>query len=193
MALTQSEDLALGTPAPGFNLLATTGDHVSLQDYQGVKGLVVLFICNHCPYVIHIAPALAELAKAYQAKGIEFVAINSNDTRAYPADSFENMQKEVAQRGYSFAYLLDDTQEVAKAYRAVCTPDIYVFDGDLNLFYHGQFDDTRPHRIASGNYDSSGTPAHGADLQYALDKLLAEEHYDRNVYPCMGCNIKWMP
>ncbi len=191
MALTESQELPLASIAPHFKLRSTTGEWVALDDFSGGYGLVVMFICNHCPYVIHIAPALSLLAEKYMAKGIHFVAINSNDVTAYPADSYENMQREVALRRYPFQYLFDETQEVAHAYRAACTPDIYLFDRQFKLFYHGQFDGSRPHRIASGNYDSSGSPATGEDLAYAMDCLLQGKVIERQTYPAMGCNIKW--
>jgi len=193
MALTESTMLELGSTAPDFQLKSTEGKQCSLADYGSAPVLVVMFICNHCPYVIHIAPALAELAKQYQGKGVAFVAINSNDVEAYPADSFENMQRERADRGYTFDYLFDETQAVAKAYTAACTPDIYVFDDARKLAYRGQFDDSRPHRISSGNYDSSKTPATGESLKVALDILLRGETVPEKQYPSMGCNIKWKP
>lgn len=193
MALTQSTMMALGSKAPNFSLLATDGNLVSLADFSHARALVILFICNHCPYVIHIAPALAKLAKEYQQRGIDFVAINSNDTDAYPADSFANMKLEKEKRGYTFPYLFDETQEVARIYGAACTPDIYVFDNDQSLAYRGQFDDTRPNRISSGNYDSSVNPASGVSLRKALDLLLAGEKIPEDQYPSMGCNIKWKP
>lgn len=191
MSLTQSTMIELGSPAPDFLLPSTEGGNVSLNDFEEGKALVVLFICNHCPYVIHIAPALSALAKEYMPKGIEFVAINSNDVRAYPADSFDLMKVEKAKRGYPFRYLIDEDQEVAKAYNAACTPDLYVFDEDRKLIYRGQFDDTRPDRISSGNYDSSNNPATGADLRRVLDSVLAGEKVPEHQYPSMGCNIKW--
>lgn len=193
MALTQSTMMALGSKAPPFSLLSTDGNVVSLADFSGAKALVVLFICNHCPYVIHIAPALARMAKEYQEKGVAFVAINSNDTDAYPADSFANMKLEKEKRGYSFPYLFDETQKVAQSYGAACTPDIYVFDHAQNLVYRGEFDDSRPNRISSGNYDSSVNPATAASLRKALDLLLSGEKIPEEQYPSMGCNIKWKP
>lgn len=193
MSLTQSTMIELGSPAPDFLLPSTEGGNISLRDFEDDKALVVLFICNHCPYVIHIAPALAALAKEYMQKGIGFVAINSNDARAYPADSYDLMKNEKLKRGYPFRYLYDETQEVAKAYGAACTPDIYVFDAQRQLVYRGQFDDTRPHRISSGNYDSQGNPATGKDLRRVLDLVLAGEAVPEEQYPSMGCNIKWKP
>ncbi len=191
MALTESTMMALHSAAPDFNLPSTDGGHVSLSDVSGGKALVVLFVCNHCPYVIHIAPALAALAKAYQEKGINFVAISSNDASTYPDDSFEAMKVEKAKQGYTFPYLYDEDQSVAHAYNAACTPDIYVFDEANKLAYRGQFDDTRPHRISSGNYDSTQTPASGSTLKSALDTLLAGDSVPEQQTPSMGCNIKW--
>ncbi|MBU2983772.1 thioredoxin family protein [Saccharophagus degradans] len=191
MALTESSMMALGSPAPSFSLPSTDGEQVTLANFEGKEGLVVMFICNHCPYVIHIAPALAKLAAEYQQKNIGFVAISSNDASTYPADSFELMKEEKAKQGYTFAYLYDESQAVAKAYNAACTPDIYLFDKEQKLVYRGQFDDTRPHRISSGNYDSSAAPATGADLKAALDLLLAGQAIPTKQYPSIGCNIKW--
>ena len=193
MALTQSTMMALGSKAPDFSLPATDDSIVSLADFSNAKALVVLFICNHCPYVIHIAPTLAKLAKEYQEKGVAFVAINSNDADAYPADSFANMKLEKEKRNYTFPYLFDEAQEVAQRYGAACTPDIYVFDGEQSLVYRGEFDGTRPNRISSGNYDSSVNPANGASLRKALDLLLTGEKIPEDQYPSMGCNIKWKP
>lgn len=193
MALTSSTMMALGSTAPDFSLTETDGSTVSLKHFAGSKALAVMFICNHCPYVIHIAPALAALAKKYQEQGVAFVAINSNDTEAYPADGFELMAQEKAKQGYTFPYLWDKTQSVAKAYGAACTPDIYVFDSENALAYRGQFDDTRPHRISSGNYDSTQTPASGEDLAKALDTILAGNKVPEAQIPSMGCNIKWQP
>lgn len=193
MALTQSTMMALGSKAPPFSLLSTDDDVVRLADFADAKALVVLFICNHCPYVVHIAPALARLAEEYQERGVAFVAINSNDTSAYPADSFANMKLEKEKRGYSFPYLFDETQAVAQSYGAACTPDIYVFDQAQTLVYRGEFDGSRPNRISSGNYDSSVNPASGASLRKALDLLLSGEKIPEEQYPSMGCNIKWKP
>lgn len=193
MSLTESTMLALGSFAPDFSLPSTEGETVSLASFQQSPLLVVLFICNHCPYVIHIAPALAKLAKYYQEQGVSFVAINSNDTDAYPADSFDLMKVEKSKNAYPFDYLFDEDQSVAKAYSAACTPDIFVFDDARKLVYRGQFDETRPHRIASGNYDSEQNPATGQTLAKSLDSLLNGEQLDAIQYPSMGCNIKWKP
>lgn len=193
MALTQSTMMPLGSRAPDFHLPSTDGEIVGLAQFKNADALVILFICNHCPYVIHIAPTLARLAQEYQQKGVAFVAINSNDADAYPADNFANMKIEKAKRGYSFPYLFDESQEVARAYGAACTPDIYVFDKTRKLVYRGQFDDTRPNRISSGHYDSSVNPATGAGLREALDLLLGGRQIAPEQYPSMGCNIKWKP
>lgn len=193
MALTPSTMLPLGTSAPQFTLPSTEGHRVSLADCRGDAGTVIMFICNHCPYVIHIAEKLADVALAYQARGIGFVAINSNDTEAFPDDSLENMIAEKARRGYPFPYLLDESQQVAKAYDAACTPDIYLFDANLELAYRGQFDATRPNRISSGNYDASGSSPTGKDLTDAMDALLAGRPPATDQVPSVGCNIKWKP
>ncbi|WP_416306935.1 thioredoxin family protein [Neptunicella sp. SCSIO 80796] len=189
--MTPSTMLQLGTSAPDFCLPSTQGHSVSLGDFNQAKGLVVAFICNHCPYVIHIAPRLAKLAAEYQQKGIAFVAINSNDTEMYPADSMDNMIVEKSKREYTFPYLLDESQRVAQAYSAACTPDLYLFDGQQKLVYRGQFDSSRPHRISSGNYDSSKNQATGEDLQRAMDQLLNQQPIDDKQIPSIGCNIKW--
>ena len=193
MALTPSTMLPLGTAAPAFELPATNGDQVSLNHCQGAHGTVVLFICNHCPYVIHIADKLSQVAREYMDRGVGFVAINSNDTVAYPDDSMENMVLEADKRGYPFPYLLDESQAVAKAYDAACTPDIYLFDGELKLVYRGQFDASRPNRIASGNYNSDGVTTTGEDLIAAMDALLNGEPVSSEQTPSVGCNIKWKP
>ena len=194
MAMTESTMLELGVTAPDFSLISTEGQKISRDDFKDAKALVVMFICNHCPYVIHVAPELAKLASEYMKKDVAFVAINSNDVEAYPADSMEKMVIEKAQRGYEFPYLIDDKdQSTAKAYTAACTPDFYLFDKDFKLVYRGQMDDTRPHRISSGNYDSSKAPANGKDLRQALDKAITGEAIEGTQYPSIGCNIKWKP
>ncbi len=192
MALTRSTMLALGSPAPDFSLPSTDGSVLGLDNFIEADALVVLFICNHCPYVIHIAPALAQLASEYMQRKVAFVAINSNDAEQYPADNFEQMKREKAGRGYCFPYLFDEDQSVARAYGAACTPDLYVFDQARKLVYRGQFDDTRPDRISSGNYKSSN-PATGRDLRQALDLLLTGKPLPEAQQPSMGCNIKWKP
>ncbi|MCC5830421.1 MAG: thioredoxin family protein [Phycisphaeraceae bacterium] len=184
MALTPSTMLPLGTEAPPFTLKDTDGRQVSLDDFATSQALLVMFICNHCPFVKHIAPQLATLGKEYQAKGVGVVAINSNDVEKYPDDSPEKMAEEKKARGYTFPYLLDRTQEVAKAYGAACTPDFYLFDGDRKLVYRGQLDDSRP---------DSGIPVTGKDLRQAMDALLTGTPVPDEQKPSMGCNIKWKP
>lgn len=191
MALTESTMMELGCGAPAFTLLSTENQQVSLETFSEAEALVVLFICNHCPYVIHIASALAELGREYQKKNIAFVAINSNDAEAYPEDSFDKMKSEKARVGYSFPYLFDASQDVAKAYSAACTPDLYLFDKERRLAYRGQFDDTRPNRIRSGVYESGDSPATGNSLRVVLDNLLSGAEIESKQYPSLGCNIKW--
>lgn len=176
--------LPLGTSAPAFALPDIDGKIVSLKDFGGAKALVVVFMCNHCPYVKHVAPELARLGNEYQAKGVAFVGINSNDASAYPDDSVEMMKSEVAKQGYTFPYLFDATQEIAKAYRAACTPDFFVFDGSQQLVYRGQLDDSRP---------KTDKPLTGKDLREALDCILAGKPVSANQRPSIGCNIKWIP
>ena len=182
MAETPSTMLPLGTKAPPFRLPDPQGKWVSSDDFKDAPALLVAFICNHCPYVKHIRSRFAELAKEYQTKGVGVVAINSNDADNYPDDAPEKMAEEVKQVGYTFPYLYDESQEVAKAYRAACTPDFYLFDRDRRLVYRGQFDDSRP-----GN----GRPVTGADLRAALDAVLAGQPVPSNQRPSLGCNIKW--
>jgi peroxiredoxin len=182
MARTASTMLPLGTQAPSFSLMNVDGRTVSLPDFQGAPALLVAFLCNHCPYVKHVAPAFASLAQEYQSKGVAVVAISSNDVANYPADSPEQMVHEAEERGYTFPYLFDDTQEVAKAYAAACTPDFYVFDKDQRLVYRGQMDASRP---------DSGIPVTGTDLRAALDAVLAGKPVPADQKPSIGCNIKW--
>jgi thiol-disulfide isomerase/thioredoxin len=191
MVMTTSNMLALGHKAANFSLPSTDGKNVSLSDFSENKGLVVAFICNHCPYVIHIAPQLAKIAQEYQKRGIAFVAINSNDTEQYPDDDMAHMIEEKHTRQYPFAYLLDEKQDIAKAYSAACTPDIFLFDAQQKLVYRGQFDASRPLRISSGNYDSSNNQATGSDLIHVMDALLDERIIYTVQTPSMGCNIKW--
>lgn len=192
MAQTASTMLELGTPAPDFSLPDPDGSVVSLANFADREALVVAFMCNHCPFVKHIADAFADAAREYQAKGVGFVAINSNDVQNYPDDSPEKMKQETQRRGYTFPYLFDESQEVAKAYKAACTPDLYVFDKDRRLFYRGQFDDTRPTRHGPGDYSSDNAPT-GRDLRAALDAVLAGEQPPAEQKPSIGCNIKWKP
>lgn len=182
MARTPSTMLALGTDAPDFALLEpATGHIVKRSDFAG-KPLLVAFICNHCPYVIHIRDAFVELAKEYQQRGVAVVAINANDVAAYPDDSPEKMAEAVQTYGYTFPYLYDATQAVAKAYQAACTPDLYLFDEQHKLFYRGQFDDSRPR---------NDIPVTGSDLRHALDRLLDNMYPPDDQKPSLGCNIKW--
>jgi len=176
--------LDLGTKAPDFSLPDTDGLNRDLSEFADAKGLLVVFMCNHCPYVKHIRHALAALADEYLAKGIAVVGISSNSAESHPQDGPEAMREEVANIGYHFPYLYDASQEVAKAYRAACTPDIFLFDGAQKLVYRGQFDDSRP-----GN----NRPVTGADLRAALDALLAGKPPLALQKASMGCNIKWIP
>lgn len=182
MVMTASTMLALGTQAPDFCLPDTTGRMVSRDDFKDSAGLLVMFMCNHCPYVKHVRTELARLGKDYQDKGIAIVGINSNDVETHPDDSPEMMVREIKEAGYTFAYLYDETQETAKTYRAACTPDFFLFDGDHKLVYRGQLDDSRP-----GN----SIPVTGNDLRKPLDALLAGNPIPEDQTPSMGCNIKW--
>jgi peroxiredoxin len=185
MALTPSTMLPLGTVAMDFQLPDTNGKIVSLVELaKGKSALLVIFICNHCPYVIHIRAGLAQFARDYAPKRVGIVGISSNDAKNYPADSPAKMKDEVKTAGYIFPYLYDETQAVAKAYRAACTPDIFLFDQGRKLVYRGQFDASRP-----GN----GIPVTGKDLRAALDALLAGKPAPENQIPSIGCNIKWKP
>jgi len=196
MALTPSTMLALGTPAPDFSLTDTAGNTVARDDFRG-QPLLVMFICNHCPYVKHVAPELARLGRDYgvasgvPSGGVGIVAIQSNDVEAYPDDAPDKMREEVEARGYTFPYVLDADQSVAKAYTAACTPDFFLFDAGHKLFYRGQLDGTRPHRISSGNYDTRDGEANGEDLRAALDAVLNKGPAPERQLPSMGCNIKW--
>ena len=184
MALTPSTMLALGSPAPGFRLPDTDGRLVALDDFRDAPALLVAFLCNHCPYVKHVRHGLAELAREYQAKGVAVVGIGSNDVVSHPDDSPEKMAEEKARVGYTFPYVFDETQDVAKAYRAACTPDFYVFDRGHSLVYRGQMDASRP-----GN----AVPVTGRDLRAALDAVLAGRPVPADQRPSLGCNIKWKP
>ncbi|MBO6794196.1 MAG: thioredoxin family protein [Balneolaceae bacterium] len=185
MAAVESMMVELGTKAPSFKLPSVTGGNVELYRYaKNSKGTVILFICNHCPYVMHINAKLVEIANKYIQRGIAFIAISSNDVEKYPADSPEEMKKLSKNEGFQFPYLYDESQEVAKAYEAACTPDLYVFDGDLKLTYRGQFDDSRP-----GN----GKEVTGSDLQQAIEAILNNNAPIEPQVPSIGCNIKWKP
>jgi len=184
MVKTASTMLPLGTPAPEFSLPDVDGRIVSLGDFIDAPALLVIFMCNHCPYVQHVADELARLVREYQKRGLAVVGINSNDWEAFPDDSPARMAEEVRRRGYTFPYLIDETQEVAKAYRAACTPDFFVFDKDRKLVYRGQMDSSRP-----GN----SIPVTGKDLREALDAVLQGQPAPQLQRPSLGCNIKWRP
>lgn len=182
MVRTESTMLALGTRAPEFSLPDATGTPVSLADFPKAQALLIAFICNHCPFVKHVQAGFAQLARDYQAKGVAVIAINSNDVATHPDDSPANMAVEAKAAGYTFPYLFDETQTVAKAYRAACTPDFYVFDKFKKLIYRGQMDGSRP-----GN----AVAVTGVDLRAALDAALAGKRAPDKQRASMGCNIKW--
>ena len=185
MARTPSTMLTLGTPAPDFALTdVRTGQTVSLSDFSEAKGLVVAFWCNHCPFVKHVEDAFVDFAAWAMEQGVAVVAISSNDVAAYPQDGPEPMAALAHEKGYGFPYLFDESQEVAKAYQAACTPDLYLFDADGALYYRGQFDDARP---------SLPAPADGRDLRAAVTALVAGEAAPVEQRPSLGCNIKWAP
>ena len=182
MVRTPSTMLPLGTAAPDFKLMNVDGREVALTDFEGQPALLVMFMCNHCPFVIHVADELARLTSEYMARGVAIVGINSNDVSKHPADSPEQMVHEAESRGYQFPYLYDETQEVAHAYRAACTPDFFLFDKDRKLVYRGQLDDSRP---------GSDIPVTGKDLRAALDATLAGKAPAEQQRASLGCNIKW--
>lgn len=183
MAETPSTMIPLGTKAPDFKLLDTkTNEYRSLQELKSDKATVIMFICNHCPYVKHIRSKLAEIARQYQTKGVSFIAINSNDVENYPLDSPEHMREETEKYQYTFPYLFDDTQAVAKAYHAACTPDFYIFDSNMQCVYRGRFDNSTP-----GN----NNPVTGNDLHQALDNILTGNPVSADQKASVGCNIKW--
>jgi len=182
MAATESTMIALGTPAPNFSLPDIEGNIVKRDDFTDAPALLVAFICNHCPYVIHIRSQLVDLIRDYQAQGVAVVAINSNDADTYPEDSPAKMKEYARQYGYTFPYLYDKTQEVAQAYAAACTPDFFLFDRERKLIYRGQMDASRPR---------SDTPVTGKDLHAALDAVLEGREVPPEQIPSMGCNIKW--
>ena len=183
MVKTESTMLPLGSEAPGFSLPNVDGQLVSRDDFADAPAMVIMFICNHCPYVKHVADQLAQRGRDYMAKNVAIVAISSNDVANYPADSPEQMVREAEERGYAFPYLYDGDQAVAQAYHAACTPDFYVFDADRKLTYRGQLDDSRP---------ESGIPVTGADLRAAIDATLSGASVAENQKPSLGCNIKWI-
>ena len=183
MARTESNEFPIGKKAPNFALLNTVNDKmVSLEEAKGKNGTVVMFICNHCPFVIYINNELVKLANEYQQKGINFIAISSNDVENYPQDSPEKMKELAIELNFPFPYLYDETQEVAKNYDAACTPDFYVFDESLKAVYHGQLDDSRP-----GN----GKPVSAKDIRNSLGNLLENKPVLENQKPSLGCGIKW--
>ncbi len=182
MALTPSTMLPLGTKAPTFSLPDTDGTTVSLSDFAGAPALLVMFICNHCPFVKHVRSELAALGRDYQAKGVAVVGISANDVTTHPDDSPEMMAREKASAGYTFPYLYDESQAVALSYEAACTPDFYVFDKTQSLVYRGQLDSSRP-----GN----DLPVTGQDLRQALDAVLNGHNVTSDQKPSIGCNIKW--
>ena len=184
MAFTESNMLPLGTSAPDFTLPDTvSGREVSLDEIAaGKSALVVMFLCNHCPYVVHVNPEIVRIATDYQAKGVAFVAISSNDVENYPDDAPDKMKVHALQTGYTFPYLYDESQEVARAYDAACTPDFYIFDKNRKLYYRGRIDNSRP---------KTDTSVTGADLRAALDAVLAGNPAPQPQYPSGGCNIKW--
>ena len=184
MSLTPSTMLDLGTAAPDFCLPNPRGGQVCLGDFKDSTALLVMFMCNHCPYVKHIADAFTLFAEEYQAKGLAVVAISSNDATNYPDDGPEKMAEESERRGYKFPYLYDETQEVAKAYRAACTPDLFLFDDSRKLVYRGQFDASRP---------GSDQPVTGADIRAAVDAVLSDSVPSADQTSSIGCNIKWKP
>lgn len=185
MALTPSTMLPLGTPLPDFRLRDTvSGAEVSPEDFRDAPALLVAILCNHCPYVKHIRQGFAAFAKEYEERGLAVVAISANDPESHPQDAPEKMAEEARTQGYTFPYLFDATQEVAKAFRAACTPEFYLFDGERKLVYRGQFDGSRP-----GN----DVPVTGRDLRAACDAVLAGQWVPEEQTPGIGCNIKWKP
>ena len=184
MARTPSTMLALGTPAPDFALSDFDGRRYALADFDASPALLVVFTCEHCPFARHLRAEFARYAAEYAPRGLAVVAINSNDLDAYPQDGPDAMREEARSAGYGFPYLLDATQSVAKAYRAACTPDFFLFDAGRRLVYRGQFDDSRP---------GSPTPVTGADLRRATDAVLSGRPADDEQRPSLGCNIKWKP
>lgn len=183
MAKTESTMLALGTPAPDFSLTDTISNRpISLDEISGEKGTLIVFICNHCPFVKHLLDELVQVGKDYQGTGIGMAAISSNDVTGYPQDRPERMKALAELKGFSFPYLYDRSQDVARAYSAACTPDFFLFDADRKLVYRGQFDNSRP-----GN----GRPVTGRDIRTAMDAVIANQPVATDQKPSIGCNIKW--
>lgn len=184
MSLTKSQMKEIGSPAPSFFLPDITGKQISINDYQDSELLLIIFMCNHCPYVVHLREHLVSFIKEYQKKGIGVIGINSNDANSYPEDSLQKMKEYAEMYNYTFPYLYDETQEVAKAYHAACTPDFFLYDKNRSLAYRGQYDASRP-----GN----GIEITGKDLKNAIDSLLRGKKPEGNQIPSIGCNIKWKP
>lgn len=183
MAATSSTLIGLGSMAKEFRLPdSVSGRHYALNELKGQKGTVIMFICNHCPYVRHINNEIVKIANDFQPQGINFIAISSNDVNQYPEDAPEEMKRTAQRLGYPFPYLFDESQEVAKSYDAVCTPDIFVYDKNLSLMYHGQVDDSRP---------KNNIPVTGRDLRAALNNILVEKPTLADQKPSVGCSIKW--
>lgn len=182
MVVTSSKMLALGTPAPDFCLPDTQGNIVSLNDFKDTSAFLVIFMCNHCPFVRHVLEGMLKVAKEYQERGVGVVGINSNDVANFPEDSPEMMAAIAGTKGFTFPYLYDETQQVAKEYQATCTPDFFLFDKEKRLVYRGQMDDSRP-----GN----DTPITGVDLKGAMDAVLVSRAVSAQQKPSIGCNIKW--
>lgn len=183
MAVT-STMLPLGTEAPPFELETSDGETVSIEDFADAPALLVMFICNHCPYVKHVENELGRLGKEYADRGVAVVGISSNSVESHPDDSPDGMREQAERAGFTFPYLFDETQEVAKAYGAACTPDFFLFDADRKLVYRGQMDDARPR---------NDEPVTGKDLRAAMDAVLAGEPVPEDQQPSMGCSIKWKP
>ncbi|WP_417872990.1 thioredoxin family protein [Xanthomarina gelatinilytica] len=183
MARTPSNMLSLGTKAPTFNLLDTVSEkNYSLEKLKGLKATVIMFICNHCPFVKHVNKEISQMAKDYKSKGVNFIAISSNDVENYPEDAPDKMKQNALEQGFIFPYLYDKSQQAAKAYQAACTPDFYVFDQDLKLIYRGQLDDSRP---------ENNIPVTGADVRHALNCIIENKNNNNTQKPSIGCNIKW--
>lgn len=184
MAISSTMELPIGAKAPDFSDPNIDGKIISLKDFADAPTLLIMFICNHCPYVQHLREHLAQLVKEYQAEGVAVVGINSNDVERYPDDAPDKMAEVAKRYGFTFPYLLDESQEVAKAYRAACTPDFFLFDKERKLIYRGQYDDSRP---------NNNIPVTGKDLRTALDAALADRPVPQDQVPSLGCGIKWKP
>jgi peroxiredoxin len=184
MAISSTMEMPLGASAPDFALPNIDGTTVALKDFSGAPALLVMFICNHCPYVVHLRGHLARLVTEYQAKGLAAVGINANDVERYPDDAPDKMAEAAKTYGFTFPYLFDESQEVAKTYRAACTPDLFLFDKQRKLIYRGQYDDSRP---------TNNIPVTGKDLRAALDAALGGRPVPRDQKPSVGCGIKWKP